>query len=264
MIVDDGPFTHLHLGSDHGVGADLDARADHLFGGSFELGSLALKANLNLAALIQLLIKDFNMQVLLTPKLYTSDNQEAEFFDGQDVPVLTETRISAEGATTVSDVRYTPIGASLRVRPHITQEGTVDLTINLEVSRVVPGESVLGNLIFDRRETTTHVIVQDGQTVMLSGIVRQEDFDEVRKVPLLGDLPLVGPLFRNVNKARRNRELVAFITPHVIASRAAADAHTAPYLRVLEQIPREPGFPDEGVIDSAQPPARAPATSPGR
>ena len=75
------------------------------------------------------------MQVLFEPKLYTSDNQQSDFFDGQDVPILTEARTSAEGTSTVSSVTYVAIGANLSVRPHITQEGGVDLSINLAVSR---------------------------------------------------------------------------------------------------------------------------------
>ena len=226
--------------------------ANQLFGGTFNIGDetfgrTVLHGNLNVFALIQMLMQKFNMRVLLEPRLYTADNQQAEFFDGRDVPILTETRVSAEGATTVSDVAYAPIGTRLRVRPHITQEGGVDLNINLEISRIVPGESVLNNLIFDRQETTTHVIVGNGQTVMLSGIVRQENFDEVRKVPLLGDLPLLGPIFRSYNTSKRNRELVAFITPIVISNRIEADEKFREPIEATRKIKAEMS-PKGGVL----------------
>lgn len=230
--------------TDTAIGGSFSATRNDLFGGTFAIGSetfgrMVLQTNINVSMLIQLLMKKYNMQVLFEPKLYTSDNQQSDFFDGQDVPILTETRVSAEGTSTVSNVTYVAIGANLSVRPHITQEGGVDLSINLAISRIVPGESLQGNVVFDRRETTTHVIVQDGQTVMLSGIVHQEEFDEVRKVPLLGDIPLIGLLFRNVNKAKRNRELVAFITPYVIGTPQQAQERMAPDIETMEKMRNE-------------------------
>jgi general secretion pathway protein D len=173
-------------------------------------------ANLNVNVLLQLLIHNFGLKILFEPKLYTADNQEAEFFDGQDVPFQTQAQSSPEGATVVQSFNYTPVGTYLRIRPHITNEKDVDLTINLQLSSIVPGETSFGNFIFDRRETTTHVVIGDGETVMLSGIIRQELSKDVRKIPLLGDIPLIGSLFRSTDTARNNRELIAFITPHVI------------------------------------------------
>ncbi|KKK83745.1 hypothetical protein LCGC14_2790310, partial [marine sediment metagenome] len=112
----------------------------------------------------------------------------------------------------------------------------VDMMINLEISRIVPGSNSQGNPIFDRREVTTHVIVQAGQTIMLSGIIRQEDFSDVRKVPLLGDLPLIGPLFRSIDKGVRNRELVVFITPHVMSTPDEVDAEMIQPKEALRRI----------------------------
>ncbi|MCJ7543328.1 MAG: hypothetical protein MUP47_01985 [Phycisphaerae bacterium] len=240
IAADDSLLSDPRL-TDTAIGGGFSATRNDLFGGTFAIGDqtfgrLVLQTNINVSFLIQLLMKKYNMQVLFEPKLYTSDNQQSDFFDGQDVPILTESRTSAEGTSTVSNVTYVAIGANLSVRPHITQEGGVDLSINLAISRIVPGESLQGNVVFDRRETTTHVIVQDGQTVMLSGIVHQEEFDEVRKAPILGDIPLIGLLFRNVNKAKRNRELVAFITPHVIGSPQQAQEKMGSEIRTMEEM----------------------------
>ncbi|KPK82642.1 MAG: hypothetical protein AMJ81_09640 [Phycisphaerae bacterium SM23_33] len=235
---------------DTSIRGGASVAANQLFGGTFFIGGdtfgrVVLQGNLNVSILIQALMKKFGMKVLFEPKLMTADNQESEFFDGQDVPVQTEARTSAEGLTTASQIAYQEVGTLLRVRPHITKEGDVDLTINLELSRIVSGETNLGNFIFDRRETTTHVIVKHGQTVMLSGITRKEDFEEVRKVPLLGDLPLIGPLFRSVDKAKRNRELLAFITPTVIGSTAEIDEKMKRAREGLEELKREMGADDQ-------------------
>lgn len=239
---------------DTAISGGATVRANELLGGTFSIGSdsfgrAVFGGNLNVSVLIQLLMKKFDMKVLFEPKLTTADNQQAEFFDGRDVPVLTERRTSSEGTTTVSNITYQEVGTLLRIRPHLTREGDVDLTINLELSRVVPGESVLGNAIFDRRETITHVIVRDGQTVMISGITRQEEFKEVRKLPLLGDIPLIGLLFRSVDKARRNRELVVFITPTVIRSSEELEEKMKSAREGLERLKRGMGAETEAKED---------------
>lgn len=204
-----------------GGGATAAATLTEAFGS----GSVVLGATANVNVLLNMLVKDFDMKILSEPTITTSDNKASAYFDGQDVSVVDQMRFSTEGTTTVTSARYEEAGTRLSVRPHITMKGNVDLKINLEISRIVPGSSgVLGNPTFDRREVTTHVIIKNGQTIMLSGIIRQEHFEEVRKVPLLGDIPLIGKLFRSIDKGTRNRELVVFITPYVMTSAQEVDA----------------------------------------
>ncbi|MBN1943099.1 MAG: hypothetical protein JW849_07370 [Phycisphaerae bacterium] len=179
-------------------------------------GVLTLETQASVNALLNLLIREFDMKVLLAPTLTTSDNQASEYFDGQDVPVLAEGRTSAEGTSTVTNIVYEEVGTRLRIRPHITKEGSVDLQINLEVSRIVPGQTYFDNPVFDRREVTTHVVLKSGQTIMISGIIQQVDYDDVRKWPLLGDLPGIGKFFRHVDKQKQNREMIMFVTPQVV------------------------------------------------
>jgi len=227
------------------------------YGDAFFSGTLVLGAKANVSALIHLLIKDFGMKILTEPTITTSDNQASAYFDGQDVPVQTEARTSAEGTQTVTEIDYEEVGTRVRVRPHITVNGSVDLMINLEISRIVPGSTALGNFIFDRREVTTHVIVRDGQTIMLSGIIRQEEFNEIRKVPLLGDIPLIGALFRSIDKGTRNRELVLFITPRVMGTPEEIEAVMEKPRATLHKIEesmqgREPLSP-AGVKEATSP-----------
>ncbi len=198
-----------------GGGANLNS-SNVISGTAGTADRTILTANLNVNVLLQLLIRKFDLKILFEPKLYTADNQEAEFFDGQDVPIQTQAQTSAEGTSVTQSYSYTAVGTYLRIRPHITNDKDVDLTINLELSDIVTGETSFGNFIFDRRETSTHVIMRDGQTMMLSGIIRQSDAKDVRKIPLLGDIPLIGGLFRSTDISKQKRELVCFITPHVI------------------------------------------------
>jgi type II secretory pathway component GspD/PulD (secretin) len=104
-------------------------------------------------------------------------------------------------------------------------------------------ENVTMEYAVGRREVTTHVIVKNGQSIVLSGIVRKEDFEDVRKVPLLGDLPGdLGKLFRSIDKGARNRELVLLVTPTVLQTDAEIDAHSAKPLRLLRELGADPEF----------------------
>ena len=198
------------------VGAD--------FADTFGNGDGVLNVGLDVNTLLQLLVRNLSLKILNEPRLSTADNQEAHYFDGQDVPVITGDQSSRDNSDTFNrQFEYRSIGTRLQVRPHITQEGDVDMLVNLELSRIVNGSSVFGNFIFDRRETTTHVTVKNGQTIMVSGIVSQDDLDEVRKLPLLGDLPLIGGLFRSTDRITRNREVIAFITPYVAGAETAGE-----------------------------------------
>lgn len=195
-----------------GGGVDLD------FTETFGSGRGILGANLDVNLLLQLLIRKVDLRILNEPRVYTADNQEAHFFDGQDVPTVVNdfVRGDSDDGNITRSFEYQPVGTRLHVRPHITQEGDIDLEVNLELSRIESGETVFGNFIFTRRETTTQVTLKDGQTVVVSGIVRQEDFEDVRKLPLFGDIPLVGGLFRSTSRGIRNREVIAFITPRIV------------------------------------------------
>jgi type II secretory pathway component GspD/PulD (secretin) len=135
----------------------------------------------------------------------------------------------------VQSFDYKAVGIQLRVRPRITMRRDVDLKVNLELSSIVPGQTLFGGAIVDRRETTTQLIVGNGQTVVISGILRKEDSDIVRKVPLLGDIPLLGALFRSTEKSKINTELLVFITPIVVDNGDEADELNEGYLKRLEE-----------------------------
>ncbi|MEM6332672.1 MAG: secretin N-terminal domain-containing protein [Planctomycetota bacterium] len=221
---DDETTLGLRLAADPSILSD-SRLGDQAIGSAFNLnisdtffeGNGVFDVGFDFNALIQLLIKNLNLRVLNEPRVYTADNMEAHFFDGQDVPTIISDQTGRDSADTLNrSFEYRPVGTRLHVRPHITQEGEVALAVNLELSRIVTGTNVFGNFIFDRRETTTHVVVEDGQTMMISGILNQEDIEEVRKLPLLGDIPLLGMLFRSTDTNVGNREVIAFITPHVI------------------------------------------------
>lgn len=219
--------------ADQAIGGGINANvAENIF-----RGDGILNANVNLNLLIQLLMRKVDLSVITEPRLMTADNQEAHFFDGQDIPTITGdfTGNNSNGSIT-RNFRYEPVGTRLHARPHITQDGDIDLELNLELSRIVNGQTVFGNFIFDRRTTTTHVTLQDGQTIVISGIIEQQDFEEIRKLPLLGDLPLIGGLFRSTDTGVRNREVIAFVTPHIVKKGPARDETTEKNREWLDRI----------------------------
>jgi general secretion pathway protein D len=194
-----------------------------------------LNANADLNLLLQALAQKNKVNVLSEPKIFTSDNQEADFFDGQDIPFLTDTQTSNTGSQ-IQSFDYRAVGIALRIRPRITVKGDVDLRVNIEISKIVQGQTQFGAFLVDRRETTTQLIVKNRQTIVISGILRSEDTEITRKVPGLGDIPLLGLLFQSKEKAKENTELLIFITPVVVENTEANDAVNEPYRQRLEEL----------------------------
>jgi general secretion pathway protein D len=177
--------------------------------------SFSVDSGVSVSVLVDLLKREADGRILNEPTLWTKDNEEAIFFKGRNVPFLEASQTSTEGQSITNTVEYRNVGLTLRVRPNITPENDVDTTINLEISQV-ESDLVNGNIATSNFETTTHLIVEDGQAIMISGILEQVDAEAVRKVWLLGDIPLVGDLFRHTSIQQTNNKLLAFVTPYVI------------------------------------------------
>ncbi len=225
--------------------------ADSLFDSS------VLQSNLNLNVLLQALAEKTAVSVLSEPKIFTSDNQEATFFDGQDIPFVSDSQLTDQG-TRNQTFDYKAVGIALRARPRITVNGDVDLRVNVELSSIAPGQTIDDSLIVNRRETTTQLIIKDRQTVVISGLLRQEDSDIVRKVPLLGDIPVLGLLFKSKERTKTNSELLIFITPIVVNNTGENDALNVPYRERLEKLKSDLA-PGDGRGDEPAPPPAVPA-----
>jgi general secretion pathway protein D len=148
------------------------------------------------------------------------------------VPTNSQT---TDNGTITQSFDYRSVGVQMRVRPRITLQGDVDLRVNLQLSSIAPDRGPNNSFIFDRRQTTTQLIVKNAQTIVISGILRTEDSDVVRKVPLLGDIPLLGLLFQSRDKQQSNTELLVFITPIVVNNTSDLDSVNEPYRERLDQ-----------------------------
>lgn len=216
-----------------GVSVGNDNTQNNFLSGLFDTSVLNVNADVNV--LLQLLNQKTGIKILSEPRIFTGDNQEAEFFDGQDIPFITDSQVNTQG-NVVQSFDYRAVGIQLRVRPRITVYRDVDLRVNLELSSIQPQQTLFGGFIVDRRETTTQLIVRNGQTIVISGILRSESNDVKRKVPLLGDIPLIGLLFQSVEKAERRTELVAFITPIVVDNPQDVSDLNMPFRKRLGEL----------------------------
>lgn len=237
--------------------------ADSLFNTS------VLQSNLNLNLVLQALAEKNTVNLLSEPKIFTSDNQEATFFDGQDIPFISNSQTTDQGGQTQS-FDYKAVGIRLSARPRITINGDVDLRVNVELSSIVQGQTLFGGAIINRRETTTQLIIKDRQTIVISGIMRQEESEIRRKVPLLGDIPGLGLLFQSKDVSTTNSELLVFITPIVVNNTDQNEQMSTPYNQRLDKLkeelqknPKQPASPTAGELAAPQAPAGtvAPADS---
>jgi general secretion pathway protein D len=174
-----------------------------------------LDVDVDVNVLIQALAQKTNVRILQEPRVFTSDNEEAVFFDGQNIPILTSTNTSDVGGFQ-QNVDYRDVGVVLNARPRITAQRDVDMEIYLELSNVVPGQTLAGSPVFDQRYTSTRVIVKNGQTIVIAGILKDQESQITRGIPLLMDIPWLGELFKSRENSVDRRELVAFITPLVV------------------------------------------------
>lgn len=197
--------------------------------------SSVLDVNMDVNVILQALAQKTRTNILSEPKVFTADNQEAEFFDGQDIPFVTDTQTTDAG-NQINSFDYRAVGIQLRARPRITMDKKVDLRVNLELSSIVPGQTLFGAFIVERRETTTQTIIRNGQTVVISGILRHEEVEVTRKVPFLGDVPLLGHLFRSKDNSAVATELMVFITPIIVDNVDETDAVTAPLRGPLDRL----------------------------
>lgn len=222
-----------------------------------------LNIGVNVNVLLQALAQTTNVRILSEPKIFTGDNQEAEFFDGQDIPFISESQPNNNGDITQT-FDYRAVGISLRVRPRITPERDVDLKVNLQLSSITPGNTLFGGAVVDRRETTTQAIVADGQTIVVSGIIRTEDSKVKRKIPLLGDIPFFGAPFTSIENVKTTTELVAFVTPIVVNNRSESDKINTPQRERLKELRNELDVPKSPTDTTSEKPADETKSNPDK
>ncbi len=184
---------------------------------------------LNLNLLVRALENDGNANILSTPTLLTLDNEEARIIIGENVPFITGQYALSGGATTPTPfqtIERKDVGLTLRVKPQISEGGTVRMQIYQEVSSVQDRILNPAGVVTNKRAVESTVLVDDGQIVVIGGLIQDSFRDSTEKVPVLGDIPLIGSLFRYSSRSRNKTNLMIFLRPTVLRDGASSTTLT--------------------------------------
>ncbi|MFZ3515347.1 type II secretion system secretin GspD [Vibrio harveyi] len=177
------------------------------------------------AALITAVSSDSNSNILSSPSITVMDNGEASFIVGEEVPVITGSTAGSNNDNPFQTVDRKEVGIKLKVVPQINEGDSVQLNIEQEVSNVLGANGAV-DVRFAKRQLNTSVMIQDGQMLVLGGLVDERALESESKVPLLGDIPVLGHLFKSTSTQTEKRNLMVFIKPTIIRDGMTADGIT--------------------------------------
>ncbi|PIU28708.1 MAG: hypothetical protein COT09_04135 [Candidatus Hydromicrobium americanum] len=206
------------LGIDWWVGDEENPAKDTYYGGGVEtpvaekgkfiFGTLLDGIKVN-AKLSMLELQD-KATILAQPKIAVVDNEQAEVLSGKKIPIITLDRAGNK------IIKFYDVALKLTVTPHINPENQVMLDLNPVVSDLSSEATVEGGIIILTNEAKTTLMVDDGQTAVIAGVIREKEGTVVRGVPYISRIPLIGRLFKSVSKSKDKTELMVFVTPHII------------------------------------------------
>lgn len=211
--------------------------------GGFGGFALDIGKNAIFGTIINAIAADTESNLLATPHIVTLNNQKAKFLVGQEVPVSTGEQLSANFENAFRTVQRQEVGIKLEVTPQVNSQGDVKLFLKQEVSSVAgPVSSRSSDLILNKREFETTLTVGDGQLLAIGGLLNDDERRTIERIPLLSDIPLIGELFKSRSRSRSKTNLMVFIRPTILRSKADGDRLTArryDYVRGM-QLARNP------------------------
>lgn len=214
-------------------GAAAASAAGNLAGAAFAVGDYRRKSNGSTSfygALIQALKVDEKANLLSVPSVMTLDNQEAHIVVGQNVPFITGSTTSTNSGTSnpYQTIERKDVGITLKVIPHIGEDGTVRLEVEQEVSAVLETNTNIrsSDLITSKRLIKTEILADDQQTIVLGGLIQDDTTGSTQAVPGLGSIPYVGRLFRSDSGKKEKRNLLVFLHPTIIRDGKSVGALT--------------------------------------
>ena len=216
--------------------------------GGFSLGVIGAAINIggvafpNIGAVIQAYKRDSDVSILSTPQLLTLNNEDAEINVGKNVPYITrqDTSVSSPGQTLGSSYEYKDVGVILKITPNINEDQFVRLKIDQQVTALADATTTATPTTLKRTAKTT-VVIKDNETVVIGGMIDDTTSVDTIGVPCIGDIPIVGWLFKTMGRSRSKSNLFVFITPHIVRNQAEA---AAIYEKKLGDI----GNVEEGII----------------
>lgn len=205
---------------------------------------------------------DAATNILATPTLVTIDNEEAKIVVGQEVPFVTGSYTSTgSGSSTPTNpfntIERRDVGLSLIVTPQINRGKTINLKIDQEVSNLASTSVSASDVITNKRKITTNVMVEDGQVLVLGGLIEDSFRDSKEKVPVLGDIPFIGAAFRGTNTSKTKQNLMVFIHPMIMPDAEAADAYTRAKYQTMQRQQLDSNVLQRGRLDQRAAPLRS-------
>lgn len=218
-------FSNFGLSLNDVVGSVIAKQPTNTLGDGVTIGGgeLDSSGNLRWGGFLQALASSKSVNLLSTPSITTLDNQEASIIVGQNVPFVTGQSTSASAGVTnpFTTIQREDVGITLKVTPHLAGPNSVRLVLEQEVSSVEGAVSGVNaaDIITSKRSINTTVLADNMETVVLGGLIRDDNEKTVRKVPILGSIPLLGVLFRSTSTQRVKRNLMVFLRPTIISDR---------------------------------------------
>jgi len=194
-------------------------------------GDVGENNDFNYLAVVNALSSDTNSNLLSTPTLVTLDNEEAEIVIGSNVPFVTgsftpDVGTGASTANPFQTIQREDVGLTLRIKPQINEGDAMRLDIEQEVSSIAPSVAGASDIVTDKRSIKTNVMVDDGQVVVLGGLIEESIGEDVQKLPLLGDIPLLGNLFKSRSADVTRTNLMVFIHPVILRDSVVTSNYT--------------------------------------
>ncbi|NOR40858.1 MAG: type II secretion system secretin GspD, partial [Gammaproteobacteria bacterium] len=232
------------------------------------LGIGKTNGSFNYLAVMNALSSDANTNILSTPTLVTLDNEEAEIIIGENVPFVTGSFTStgaSDGATNpFQTIQREDVGLTLKIKPQINEGDAIRLEIEQEVSNIADSVAGAADIVTNKRSIKTNVMVDDDQVVVLGGLIEEKIGESIQKIPLLGDIPVLGYLFRSTTADVTKTNLMVFIHPVILRDAEMANSYTNSkynYMRAqqmgqddggvnLMSNKRHPVLPDVGDFSS--------------
>ncbi len=182
--------------------------------GDFTFGKLNFQ---EFSVAMELLKQQSSTNLVSAPKVTTLDNQQAEIVVGTVVPIARYERLKETGTLEITGYDDKKVGVRLVVTPHVAEDSTIVLTVSPEISEILEYRGQFNERpVTSTRSASTQVVMRSGETVMIGGLIKSVDGEVVRKVPFLGDIPLLGALFKHRATTRQKVDLMIFITPHML------------------------------------------------
>lgn len=212
-------------------------------------------ANSNFGIVMDALKGDGATNILSTPTIVTMDNEEAKMVVGQNVPFVTGSYSSSSSGGTSQNpfqtIERKDVGLTLKVTPQINRGKTIQMKISQEASSVSTSATAAADLITNKRSIDTNVMVEDGQILVLGGLIQDNFNDSESKVPVLSDIPIIGGAFKQNSTNRSKQNLMVFIHPVILPDREAADAYSRSKYHTLQRQQQETKVLQRGRLGAA-------------